>query len=76
MGNQTRILEWIAISYPKDPPVSLIKPPGGMEPTKSLASPALAGRFFTTAPLRKPPGKTTNSFQPSEDIKGEVSTCC
>ena len=75
MGNQTRILEWVAISYPKDLPDSVIKPPGGMEP-ESLASPALAGGFFTAAPPRKPPGKTSNSFQPSEDIKGKVSTCC
>ena len=47
---QTRILEWVAISYskgfPSDP---------GIEPT-SLVSLALAGGFFTTVP----PGKTLN----------------
>ena len=41
MGNQTRILEWVAISYPKDLPDSVIKPPGGMEP-ESLAPPGSA----------------------------------
>ena len=40
---QVRTLEWVAISYP-DPE---IKP-------MSLASLALAGGFFTTAPPRKP----------------------
>ena len=41
--SQARILEWIAISFSRgssDP---------GIEPA-SLESPALAGRFFTTAP--------------------------
>ena len=43
---QARILEWVAISYSRgfpDPGIELA----------SLASPALAGRFFTT----EPPGK-------------------
>ena len=41
-----RILEWVAISHARGP-----FPPRGR--TVSPASPALAGRFFTTAP----PGK-------------------
>ena len=41
---QARILEWVAISYPTDPPDS------GMEP----ASPALEGGFFPTLPPGKP----------------------
>ena len=41
--SQARILEWIAISFPGDLPNPGIKP----------ASPALAGRFFTTEPLWK-----------------------
>ena len=44
---QTRILEWVAISYSRD------LPNPGIEPA-SPASPALAGRFFTTVPLGKP----------------------
>jgi len=40
---QARILEWVAISSSRD----LSDP--GIEPG-SLSSPALAGRFFTTAP--------------------------
>ena len=49
---QARVLEWFAISFSKDPgiePASLFF----FEPV-SLESPALAGRFFTTAPPRKP----------------------
>ena len=42
---QARILDWVAISYS---PGDLLDP--GIEPM-SLASPALAGRFFTTVPL-------------------------
>ena len=41
---QTRILEWVAISYSRD------LPNPGIDP----ASPALAGRFFTTVTLGKP----------------------
>ena len=41
---QARILDWVAISYS---PGDLLDP--GIEPM-SLASPALAGRFFTTVP--------------------------
>ena len=44
---QAGILEWVAISYSRD----LLNP--GTEP-ESLASPALAGGFFTTEPPRKP----------------------
>ena len=43
---QARILEWVAISYSRDLP----------DPGIELASPALAGRVFTTEPLGKPPG--------------------
>ena len=45
--SQTRVLEWAAISFSRD----LLHP--GIE-LKSLASPALIGRFFTT----EPPGKS------------------
>ena len=44
--SQARILEWISIPFSRD------LPDPGIEP----ASPALAGRFFTTEPPRKPPG--------------------
>ena len=45
--SQTRILEWEPFSSPGD------LPDPGIEPL-SLASPALTGGFFTTAPLGKP----------------------
>ena len=44
---QVRILEWVAISFSSD------LPDPGIEPM-SLASPTLAGRFFTTVPPGKP----------------------
>ena len=44
---QARILEWVAISSSGDLPYSRIKP-------ESLASPALAEGFFSTAPSVKP----------------------
>ena len=44
---QVRILEWVAISFSRDLPDPGIKP-------AFLGSPALAGRFFTTAPPGKP----------------------
>ena len=44
--SQVRILEWISISYPED------LPDPGIEPG-SLASPVLAGGFFTTGPSGK-----------------------
>ena len=44
---QARILEWVAISFSSD------LPDPGIEPM-SLASPTLAGRFFTTVPPGKP----------------------
>jgi len=44
--SQTTILEWLPFPSPGDLPDPGIKP-------VSLASPALAGRFFTT----QPPGK-------------------
>ena len=50
--SQARILEWVAISFSKDPPNP------GIEPT----SPALAGGFFTTKALRKPYRKNKASF--------------
>ena len=48
---QTRILEWLPFSSPGDLPDPEIKP-------AFLASPALAGRFFTTEPPGKPPNYT------------------
>ena len=45
--SQAGILEWVAISYSRDLPDPGMKLP-------SLASPALAGRFFTTEPPEKP----------------------
>ena len=44
---QAGILEWVAISYPSGSSNPGIKP-------RSLASPALAGRFFTTSLPGKP----------------------
>ena len=44
---QARILEWVVIFFPGDLPHPGIKP-------VFLASPALAGRFFTTAPSGEP----------------------
>ena len=44
---QARILEWVAISYPRDLSDPWIKP-------SSLVPPASASRFFTTAPPGKP----------------------
>ena len=45
--SQTRILKWVAVSYPEDPPDPGIKP-------MSLAYPALASGFLPLVP----PGKT------------------
>ena len=45
---QARILKWVGILTPRDLPNS------GTEPA-SLASPALAGGFFTSEPPGKPP---------------------
>ena len=42
--SQARILEWVAISFSR----------GSSHPEIESASPALAGRFFTTEPLGKP----------------------
>ena len=39
---QARILEWVAVSFSRDLPNPEIEP-------ASVESPALAGRFFTTA---------------------------
>ena len=50
--SQERIVEWVAIPPPGDLPNL------GMEPM-SLASAALAGRFFTTEPPGKPQNRTT-----------------
>jgi len=44
---QARILEWVAISSPGDPPYPGIKP-------TSPASPSWADEFFTSEPLGKP----------------------
>ena len=43
---RTRILEWVAISYSREPSQP------GIEP-ESTTCPALAGRFFTTIPPEK-----------------------
>ena len=60
---QARILEWVAI-----PPLGDL-PNSGMEP-KSLTSPALAGRFFTT----EPPGKPLRVFDhPQKETAGPLS---
>ena len=48
---QARILEWVLFPIPGD------LPDPGIEPT-ALASPALAGGFFTIVPPRKLPGAT------------------
>ena len=48
---QAGILEWVAISFLGNPPDP------GIEPA-SLASPALAGGLFTTAPCGKPSFKS------------------
>ena len=59
-----KILEWVAISFSRN------LPNPGMEPT-SLASPAEAGGFFTTAPM------TTCCFRQSQDFKRKnfIDTC-
>ena len=59
-----KILEWVAISFSRN------LPNPGMEPT-SLASPAEAGGFFTTAPM------TTCCFRQSQDFKRKsfINTC-
>ena len=44
---QARILEWVAISYSRDSSGPVIEP-------SSLVSPAVAGKFFTTASPGKP----------------------
>ena len=44
---QARILELVAISYSRGSSQARIEP-------TSISSPALSGRFFTTAPLGKP----------------------
>ena len=46
------ILEWIAISYSRHLPDAGIRP-------ESVVSPALATKFFATAPPRKPRVKIT-----------------
>ena len=50
---QARILEWVAIFYSK-----VFLPNPEIKPA-SLASPALAGRFFTTTVHGKPPKAIT-----------------
>ena len=71
---QERILEWIAISssrgkeywrgLPSPPPGDLPNP--GIEP-RSLMSPALADRFFTTEPTRKLPPTHTHTAHSIKD---------
>jgi len=45
--SQARILDWVAISFSR----------GSSQPGIEPASLALAGRFFTTEPSGKPPGR-------------------
>ena len=59
--SQTRILGWVACSYQRH----LLDP--GIE-AKSLVSPALAGRFFTTEPPGKPGTRRKN--------RGNKQTAC
>ena len=54
---QARILDWFAIPSSED------LPDPGMEP-ESPMSPALAGRFLTTAPLGKPHPRPADSETP------------
>ena len=53
---QARILEWAAVFYSRD------LPDPGIEPA-FLASPALAGNFFTTVPPGKPFSYFTTSLR-------------
>ena len=55
---QAKILEWVAISYSRGSS-------RGLNP-QFLASPALAGRFFTT----EPPGKLKFNVMPT--VKGKI----
>ena len=55
---QARILEWATISYSRGYSQPRIKP-------MSLASPALAGRFFATAPAGKPKAASEHPTTPA-----------
>ena len=57
---QTRILKWVAISWDLPNP--------GIEPV-SLASPALAGIFFTTVPPGKPQSRVVAEKLPVPLLK-------
>ena len=62
---QARILEWVAISFSRE----CCRPRGG---TRSLTSPAVAGRFFTTSAIWEvpcglnfpPPGPSVSASLP------------
>ena len=70
--SQARILEWI--QYTGSPfPSSGDLPAPGIE-LKSLASPALAGRFFTAAPLGKPLAPWPGINPEPPELAGEVLT--
>ena len=61
---QARILEWFAISSPGD------LPDPGVEPGSS----ALAGRFFTTEPPRKPKSPPRKSIQLTISLETNLRT--
>ena len=62
--SQARILEWVAIPFPRRLPDS------GTEPT----SPTLAGGFFTTEPQEKPLNKHTERIPPLKPIYLHIYT--
>ena len=64
---QTRILEWVAMPSPRD----LLDP--GIKP-RSLMSPALTGRFFTTSATREVQGGNTMMLFPSHHNKTSYVT--
>ena len=67
---QARALEWVAMSFSR----ASSRP---RDRTWSLASPALAGGFFTTKPPGKPlPLEDTFLFLVVEDSGGKGLECC
>ena len=57
---QSRILEWVSISFSRDLPDPGVKP----------LSPALAGGFFTAEPLGKPKSHLHNLKMLAKDFPG------
>ena len=55
---QTRILEWVAISFSRGP----------SQPRMKLSSPVLAGEFFTTEPAGKPTSHLGRVLQISKGL--------